>query len=177
MMKSHDPIPPVEQIADGLLLSIARKGLVRAGLSPQLWRYHWNDARQVAWLSLLESQGQHPGWRISRAKWAVFEYVITQVYRQQVGGERVMHEPLFPELASPEADCDDDQIEWTLVVKKFMEMLPPGSATIAVLLLRGKSNYEIAESLGLANEDSARALVSRTRQRINEVLNDPGYMH
>lgn len=167
-MKIYDPIPPVDQIDDGFLLSIARKGFVRAGLSPQLWRNHWDDARQVAWLSMLESQGQHDGNRIGRAKWAVFEYVITQIYGQQVGGEQVKCEPLFPEITAP--TVDDDQVEWTLVVKKLMDVLPMSSAAIAVLLLRGKSNYEIAESIGLANEDSARALVSRTRRRINQLL-------
>ena len=173
-MSSYAPIPPAAQIGDDFLKSLARKGFVMANLPPQKWPHHWDDCKQIAFISLMESEGKaEDRKRITRAKYRVFEYVLDQVYKGGLvgnGRELEVH-PLFPELVE-ENDDFEMAVEWEMVWTKLSEVLPDSLAKIAYLLLVGKSNHEIADTLGLSSEDSARALVSRTRRHIQNVLEE-----
>lgn len=159
----YDPIPSIDNVSSDLLLSIARKAFVRAGLCPSEWDFWWNDAAQVAILSLIETDGNPDGKRISRAKWCVFEFVINHIYGQMTGPN-----DLFDEDYELEDEWQGRELSFAENV--IFELLPPIYAKVALALLEGKSNYEIAIDLGLKNEDSARAMVSKTRHKIKRIL-------
>ena len=162
----YENLPPVDEIDSNILISIARKSFVRAGLPPQDWHLWMDDAKQVAWLSFLESRGKHDGWRVSRAKWAVFEFVINHVYGQMADFVEIEDRNFTNETGSD--DCFP--VEWQQVVIAFSRYLSPAHLAIAIWLLQGKSNFEIAEMGRYSSEDSARAMVSRVRRKIGDYL-------
>lgn len=134
-----------------------------------------DDAKQVAIEAILEHTDKQRNWLLSRAKWAVFDWIVSFVYDSPP--EYVKEDFVFPES---ELESNEYWIDLAIYVYDVFVSLGLRSAEeyakIFVLRARGNTYQNISVMLDM-NYDVVRVMSSRARKYFNRYTNSPKVLY
>lgn len=132
----------------------------------------YDDFRQTAWIRLLR---ELPKLVSPEAFAGFFRQIAFNCARDEVRGARRRASVIVPidEENPPDVTADDsEEIDSAILVRSFLEALPPSERAVLDLLVdRDLSTYQAAKVLGLS-EGAVRMTKSRGINRLRELIRD-----